>query len=614
MLENGRRMQKGIPGCPRVKQSKVLDFFKGLEAKANCYGKLPKWVGELYLEYHRGTYTSMARNKKFNRKSELLYQAAEVFSVASSLLDRVSDLPTADFSGYPQKQLNKGWETILLNQFHDILPGSSIKEVYEDSKQQYLEVLGNGQNILDNSSACIAEKVSLQAPSVVVFNPLGFERNDIAEFDLPDGYENVEVTDSDGSVLPSQIINKGKAIFFATGVSSKGYKAFGIKKAATGSSAFIDSAIHDTCKTIYTKDISKEGCDVQETPGLYLANKFFNILFDESMNITSLYDVLNNREVLKPGERANVLQAFEDKPHNHDAWDINIYYQEKMWEVTDVDSIELIEAGNVRSTVRVVRRFCDSMILQDISIFNNVPRIDFKTTIDWKETQVLLKAAFPVDIHSEKATYEIQYGNVERPTHWNTSWDQAKFEVCAHKWADLSEDDYGVSLLNDCKYGHDIKDGVMRLTLLKSAKSPNVDADRELHEFTYSLFPHKGSFKEAGTVAMAYALNCPMFTRVENPHAGSLPAEFSLASVDMENVIIEVVKKGEDSNDIIIRLYECYNRRSSVRLTFGAGITNVRECDLLENNLNELPHDGDSFTFDIRPYEIKTFKLTASMA
>ena len=582
MLENARRMEKGIPGCPRVQLGKTLDFFKKLESKVTDYSKLPKWIGELYFENHRGTYTSMARNKKFNRKSELMYQAAEVFSVTDHLL--------TGSSAYPQEKLNRGWETILLNQFHDILPGSAIKEVYEDSKEQYLEVLRNGQEILDASISGIAEKIELKTPSVVVFNPLSFERNDPVQFVIPEGYENAEIVDTDGRVLPSQSNNRGVIAFFACGVPSMGYKSFGIKKAAAGSPAHSN-------KTKVSLEV--------------LENRFFRILFDDSMNIVSLFDKASNREVLKPGERANVLQAFEDKPHDYDAWNINIYYQEKMWEVADVDSAEIIESGEVRSTVRVVRKFCDSLISQEISIFGNVPRIDFRTAIDWKETQVLLKAAFPVDIHSEKATYEIQYGNVERPTHWNTSWDQARFEVCAHKWADLSEDDYGVSLLNDCKYGYDIKDSVMRLTLLKSAKESNVDADREYHEFTYSLYPHKGNFKAAGTVEMAYALNCPMFAKVENPHMGSLPAEFSLAKTDRENVIIEVVKKAEDSDDIIIRLYECYNRRSSVQLTFGAKIFAVWECDLMENNLMELEHGVDSFIFEIKPFEIKTFKLKA---
>lgn len=579
MLENARRMEKGIPGCPRVQQSKALDFFKRLDAKAANFKKLPKWVGELYLEYHRGTYTSMARNKKFNRKSELMYQAAELFSITDSLLVKSSS--------YPQEKLNQGWETILLNQFHDILPGSSIKEVYEDSMKQYLELLRCGQEILDVSLSSIAGEIELDTPSVVVFNQLGFERNDIVEFDLPEGYENVEIIDSSGSIVPSQFSNNGSVIFFATTVPSKGYKCYEIKNAK-----------------------AKDGETTQDFFSKKLENSFFKISFDNNMNISSIFDKENNREVLKPGEKANVLQAFEDKPHNYDAWDINIYYQEKMWEVTDVSNVKIIESGDVRTTVRISRKFCDSLITQNISIYKDIPRIDFNTVIDWKETQVLLKAAFPVDIHSDKAVYEIQYGNVERPTHWNTSWDQARFEVCAHKWADLSEDDYGISLLNDCKYGYDIKDSVMRLTLLKSAKEPNVDADREIHEFTYSLYPHTGNFKTAGTVQMAYALNCPMYTKFENQHTGNLPKEFSMAKVDKENVLIEVVKKAEDSNDIIIRLYECYNRRSLVNLAFSGKIYDVWECDLMENNLQKIEHEEESFAFNIKPFEIKTFKLT----
>lgn len=580
MLENARRMGKGIPGCPKVQIGNSLDFFKRLDAGTTGNSKLPKWVGELYLEYHRGTYTSMARNKKFNRKSELMYQAAEFLSVADNLL--------VGTSPYPREKLNRGWETILLNQFHDILPGSSIKEVYEDSREQYIEVLKDGQEMLDASIDRIAGNIELAQPSIVVFNQLSFDRNDMVKLKLPDGYENVEIIDSEGTVLPSQIDGDGNAIFYAADVPSKGYNTYGVRRI-------------EACACM-EKGLNKAFDGILE-------NGFFKIIFDDEMNIISLLDKKNSRETIKTGQRANVLQAFEDKPHNYDAWDINIYYQEKMWEVTDVESVEMIESGDVKTTVRITKRFCDSMITQDISIYSAIPRIDFKTMIYWKETQVLLKAAFPVDIHSDKATYEIQYGNVERPTYWNTSWDKARFEVCAHKWADLSEDGYGVSLLNDCKYGYDIKESVMRLTLLKSAKEPNPDADREIHEFTYSIYPHAGDFKAAGTTQMAYVLNNPLFARYEDRHSGKLADSFSLVKENKENVIIEVVKKAEDSDDMIVRLYEYFNRRSKVKLTFGAAISDVRECDLMEKDLCSIGNEEREFEFDIKPFEIKTFKL-----
>lgn len=577
MLENAKRLEKGIPGMPRVKMGKTLDFLQQLEENTASDKNLPRWVGELYLEYHRGTYTSMARNKKFNRKSELLYQDAEFLSVAGNLLTNAA---------YPSETLYEGWETILLNQFHDILPGSSIKEVYEDSRVQYMNVLKNGQAIVDAAIDSIADNIALERTSLVVFNQLDFVRSDTAEFELPEGYCNASVLDTDGKHVISQLAEGNKLVFHAKGIPAKGYKTYLLEKSALENAAS-------------RMKISQEG----------MSNRFFDIAFDSDMNMASIYDKVNMRELLKPGEKANVLQAFEDKPYNYDAWDINIYYQEKMWEVSKVDCIEVIEAGPVRASIRIRRSFLDSTIEQEIVIYADMPRIDFVNMIDWKETQVLLKAAFPVDIHAQKATYEIQYGNVERPTHWNTSWDQARFEVCAHKWADLSEDGYGVSLMNDCKYGYDIKDGVMRLTLLKSAKDPNVDADREMHRFTYSLYPHKGDFREAGTVKSAYSLNCPLYAKVEGPHPGLLPESMSLVGTDAVNVFIEVVKKAEDTDDVIIRLYECHNRRTPVRLTFFKKLANVWECDLMEKDLSGLAHEENHFDFEIKPYEIKTFKL-----
>lgn len=577
MLEAYKRFEKGIPGAPRLKMGKALDYFEKLECKVKNNKKLPKWVGELYLEYHRGTYTSVARNKKFNRKTEFLNLEAELLSVLNSKL-------TA--SKYPDEKLKECWETTLLNQFHDIIPGSSIKEVYEDSKKQYEHINSVAKVIVEQAASDIASEISLAETSLVVFNQLSFERSAIAEFEIPEGWSEVEVYEG-AKMLSSQRINDDRVIFFAEDVPAKGYKSFTLRK-----------AVKDHFEnTLLKADVNK------------LENKFFKIKLDDMANLTSVYDKLNHREVLKEGQRGNVLQAFEDKPHNFDAWDINIYYQEKMWEVDKVESIKVLEHGPVRATLEIRRSFLNSEIVQLVHIYSHTPRIDFKTFIDWKEKQILLKAAFPVDIHTDKATYEIQYGNVERPTHWNTSWDFARFEVAAHKWADLSEEGYGVSLLNDCKYGHDIKDSTMRLTLLKSACEPNVDADREKHEFTYSLYPHSGNWKEGKVVQAAYSLNSPFTVKVEKPHEGKLPSSLSLFNVDKENVIIEVVKKAEDSEAIIVRLYEYENRRTKVKLSSFRNIERAFECDLLENDISELSTDYSSIDFEIKPYEIKTFKI-----
>ncbi len=304
------------------------------------------------------------------------------------------------------------------------------------------------------------------------------------------------------------------------------------------------------------------------------------------------------------------MQAFEDKPYQYDAWEISIYYQHKMWEIDDVQSVEVMDMGAHRAGIKVTRKFLESTITQVISLGAGKQNIDFDTTIDWKERQVLLKALFPVDIHAEKATYDIQFGNVERPTHWNTSWDMAKFEVCGHKWADLSEGGYGVSLLNDCKYGYDIREGEMRLTLLKSAVSPNEDADREVHHFTYSLYPHADGWKQADTIKLGYEVNQPVTAMVLPAQDGNLPGELSIANVDCDNVVMEVIKQAEESTDIIIRVHECKNTRANATLTFFKDIKSVTECDMEERgDINEYVADGNKVSFTIMPYEIKTLRL-----
>ena len=576
MLETAKRLNKGIPGCPKVEMGTSNAYFKRLEKKVKDNKRLPKWSGELYLEYHRGTYTSMARNKRDNRISENLYTSAEKMSSLAMLLGK----------SYPQERLNEGWENILLNQFHDILPGSSIKEVYDVTKEEYKNIIGNGNKVLSEAVEEIALNVSIENKSVIIFNTLSFERDDITTFDIPENIKNPMLLDENNNKIICQRIEDNKAIFFAKQVPSLGYKAYTI--------------IEAEAETVKEVEISTEKAE----------NKFFKLSFDNKGQITSFYDKLNNREVLKAGETANALQAFEDKPMNFDNWDIDIFYQEKMWKVDDVQSIEVIERGAVRSALKIERKFLDSTIIQKVYVYNDMPRVDFNTYVDWKEHQVLLKAAFPIDINANKATYEIQYGNVERPTHHNTSWDAARFEVVGQKWADLSEADFGVSLLNDSKYGHDIKDGLMRLTLIKSGIEPNPTTDQEEHFFTYSLYSHAGDWREANTAQMAYNLNIPMVTKVEEAHEGSLAKVLSMIKVDKDNVAIEVVKKAEDSEDLIIRLYEYHNKRSDITMEIFKEVSKAVECNLMEKELGAVDFEGNKLKFTIKPYEIKSFKIS----
>jgi len=314
--------------------------------------------------------------------------------------------------------------------------------------------------------------------------------------------------------------------------------------------------------------------------------------------------------VLKENRHANVLMTYEDRPHNYDAWDVNNYYVEKSWEITDVSSMELVENGPVRATICVKRRYLDSVIEQYISLLYNSPEIIIRNEIDWKENHIFLKSILPVDIHTDEATFEIQYGNVKRKTHYNTMWDYAKFEVCMHKWIDVSEDDYGVSMINDCKYGCHVHDGEIGISMLKSATYPNPDADKEHHSFVFSIYPHKGDWKTAKTIQKAYAMNNPMTALVKKNDGGQLPGAFSLVKADADNVVIEVVKQSQKGNELILRFYETNNRRTSGNMTFGMDIQRIMECSMLEEDEAEVTYQDRTASFVIHPYEIKTWKVT----
>ena len=293
---------------------------------------------------------------------------------------------------------------------------------------------------------------------------------------------------------------------------------------------------------------------------------------------------------------------------NYDNWDIDIYYTEKSWLVDDVQSMEWTEKGPARATLRIERKFLHSTIVQNIRFYADSRNIEFDTWVDWKQHQVLLKAEFDVDINANEASYDIQFGNLTRPTHANTMWDVAKFEVCAHKWADLSESGYGVAILNDCKYGHSIREGHMTLTLLKSGILPNPVADQEEHTFTYALLPHMGGWREGKVAEAAYALNIPVRTAAASAKGEGLPRSY--VDVSAENVALETVKQAVEGDSTIIRLYEYQNCRTEVTVTTADRFSKVEECDLLENPIAELSGDGHSFTFTVKPYEVKTFRLT----
>ena len=576
MLENQRRLAKGLPGMPRTKMSTAKEFFHVLDKHVTDKKYLPTWVGELYLEYHRGTYTSMARNKKFNRKAEFAYQNEEMYAML--------DAQTAG-GAYPEKELHEGWEVILRNQFHDILPGSSIKEVYDDSKAEYEGIFAENKALTDATLAHIAAGVKAPKHSMVVYNPNSAAAYDLVTFTVPEGMGEPAVYDGK-TKLAVQKTADGTYVFFAAGVPGKGYKTYIVKEEAADATP--------------SMEVSTE----------VMENEYFKVEYNEKGQFAKIYDKKADRDILKPGKAGNVIVSYEDRPHNYDAWDVNNYYTEKSWDIDQVSAMEVVENGPVRACVKVERKYLDSTITQFIYLYHDIPRIDIKNVIDWKEHQIFVKDYFPIDVHTNEATFDIQYGNVKRDTHDNTSWDFAKFEVCHHKWMDVSEDGYGVSMLNDCKYGVGVRNGVIGMSMLKSAIHPNPEADKELHEFTYSIYPHQGGWREAGTVKQAYQINNPLTYSWKENEGGTLAPEYSLVSSDKDNAVIEVVKKAEDSDAVIVRLYECYNRRTPVTLIFGKELTSVVECNMMEEGADPVEFTGNQATFEMKPYEIKTLKVT----
>ncbi len=598
MLENHRRLEKGLPGCPQTRMSTAGDFFRLLEKNVRDHKYLPSWVGELYLEYHRGTYTSMARNKKWNRKSEFAYENLETYGLMNYLWNEGS---------YPEEMLKEGWEVILRNQFHDILPGSSIKEVYDDSKVEYEAILSENAAYTADTLEQIVRGISVGEGNLVVFWPNSTEAAGAVTFE-DDGScgEPVSVGAADSSsrdVYPVQRIADGTYIFCPQKLPSKGYQTF-----AVNYQEMETDGIRTEEKFCRMDNICSGSMII--TPSI-MENDYIRLELNEKGRFSRMYDRQHAREILKPGAVGNVIMTYEDRPHNYDAWDVNHYYMEKSWEADDVQSIEVTECGPVRGCVRVKRNYLDSTICQEIYLYADSPRVEIRNVIDWKEDHIFMKALFPVDVHTNEATFDIQFGNVKRPTHSNTSWDMARYEVCMHKWVDLSEDGYGVAMLNDCKYGCSVMDGVIGLSMLKCATDPNPEADKELHEFTFSILPHEGDFRHGEVIREAFALNNPAAAvrKAGGRKEMKLPASASLAAVDQPNVIIESVKMAEDDDAMIVRVYECYNRRTDAVLTLGVPIQEAYLCNLMEENGEAAAFAENQIPFRIRPYEILTFKV-----
>ncbi|WP_246632224.1 alpha-mannosidase [Pseudonocardia nigra] len=522
---------RSLEGSPTVRMTTPAEFFAAAEAE---YPRPPVWSGELYLEFHRGTYTSQARTKRGNRRCEHLLREAELWAATATVRTGAP---------YPAELLQRCWHTVLLQQFHDILPGTSIAWVHQEAERNYATVAAELEGVIARSLAALA------------------------------GAGDTEVTANAGP-----------------------YARDGVP--AMGAAALVSRY---ECSS--TRIHSRAG-------GFVLGNELVEAVVDARGLLTSVRDLVADRELVPPGATANLLQLHRDTPTQWDAWDIDEHYRRHGRDLVDVAELAVVERGPAAAAVRIVRKAGASTITQVVRLRAGSPSVDIVTDVDWHEQQKLLKLAFPLDVHADWATSEIQFGHVHRATHTNTSWDAARFETVAHRWVHVGEPGYGVAVANDSTYGHDVgrstrADGgtttTVRLSLLRAPLFPDPTADQGEHRMTVSL---RAGATIADAVAEGYRLNLPLRT-VRG--AGEIAP---LVQVDDPAVVVEAVKLAEDgSGDVVVRLYESHGTRATARITVGFEHTGAVETDLLERPLPEpVCLDGDRLT--LRPFRIATLRFT----
>lgn len=555
MLARARRLGN-LDGSARVRIEKPADFFAKARAE---YTDPPVWAGELYLELHRGTYTSQAKTKQGNRRSEHLLREAELWAATAAVR---AGRP------YPYQRLDRLWKTVLLHQFHDILPGSSIAWVHRQARATYAAV------------AAELEEIIAGAQESLVRHPHG-------------------ASHEDGSG-PAAVFNGAP------------FERDGIPAMAAGRPAASGAAV-----------------EARHLPGggYLLDNGLLRVAIDGHGLITSVVDLPAAREAIAPGARANLLQLHPDLPVEWDAWDVNRFYRNTVTELDDVAELELVkaerqaedQAADASATVRVARIFGASRVTQLITLRAGARRLDFETEVDWREREKFLKVAFPIDVRADRSAAETQFGHVFRPTHCNTSWEAAKFEICAHRFLHVAETGWGAALVNDSCYGHDVTSGTragggttttVRLSLLRAPRYPDPDTDQGMHTFRYALVPGAAI---GDAVREGYLINLPE----RHVRGAAVTAVSPLLAVDNEAVVTEAVKLADDeSGDVIVRLYESRGGRASIRLTADFPVRSATLTDLLERPLPEagppLVTDGRVVELSFRPFEIRTLRLARS--
>ncbi|MEG4044456.1 alpha-mannosidase [Microcoleus sp. Pol17_C1] len=589
---------------------------------------LPIWKDELYLEFHRGCYTTHADQKRQNRRcEELLYQAELLSSLATICTGAV----------YPKSELESAWKQILFNQFHDILPGSAIAQVYADANLAFAEVDRTCREILLKSLDALSAQISLPHPPqpdaqpILIFNTLNWSRSEVVAVPLPDSVDSAwQIYDFSRRRLASQIVkgdrpqSQSQLLFWANNIPAVGYQVFWLcrEDAQTVDNA---SASPETEKKTelskLTYGIAQKNPVSQETPfaaaQMVLENEFIRATVDgKTGDLSSIWDKVNNREVLNAAG-GNQLQAFQDSGQYWDAWNIDPNYEKHQLPAPTLKEIAWVEQGEIRQSLRVVRQIGKSEFCQDYIVEIGSPLLKIKTVADWQESHVLVKAAFGLNVEADFATCEIPGGAIARTTKPQTPAEKAKWEVPILRWTDISNDGFGVSLLNDCKYGCDLQPNQIRLTLLRGSTWPDAQADVGVSEFTCAVYPHSGNWQDAGTVRRGYELNLPLLVKVlpelgENRN-NSLPAVGKFLDLWADNLVLMAFKQSEDDSNVwILRCCESEGKEAGLEFKSDLGLEIVGPVDLLERpaNLSEKLPEGRGFK--IEPWKIASFGVVAN--
>jgi alpha-mannosidase len=587
---------KTIVGLPASQISTVEEFFKQLEEPS---AEFPTWNKELYLETHRGTYTTQAWIKKENRECETLLYTSELLSILAMLYGK-----NAASRRYPKMELEQAWKTLLLNQFHDLITGIGVADVYKDVQQGYKSVRTACSATITRCIEGISQpaKKSKKEFFFTVFNTLNWQRNVYVELILKSREKYLSVEDINGQPIEHQVVERSKEgqkiLCFIKDIPSFGFKRI---------------IVHVQTIAENTAEPWKASAHGIETP-------FFRVRLDNKGAFSSLYAKHLRRELIEKGKRANSLMTFRDVPKQWEAWNIDAEFEKHKTELWTVKQIKITENGPLRATIRVeMKTENGSSLLQNIRFYHQTPCIDFQTQVKWHEKQTLLKVTFPLNMKTSNSTYEIQFGAIKRSSKPHTDDEKAKFEVPAQQWADMSDAKYGVSLLNDCKYGYDARGNILRLTLLRSPHYPqSVDMSRSSenlidqgeHAFCYTLYPHNGDWMKGHTVQHARELNNPVMV-LPNILVDEIP---SLLELSKNNIIIDSVKKAEESDAIIVRMHEAHGMAADASILFGVNTAGVVECDLLENDDKPYKVTKSKLAVKFKPFEIRTLKIMPKLS